>query len=119
MTTQTLAPRAARIRSAPRVVLLGPRVGQGLPDAWQAVRLSATADIRDGDVVILDSPDVPLVAELLSTRRRVSVLALLPRDAGSQLVVELLDAGAEVCLRGAGALELHAHLVAVHRRRAG
>lgn len=69
------------------------------------------------DVLVVETADAAHVRRLVRDRPGVAVVVVLPASAPSATLVDALDAGAEVCLRGPGSAELAAHLSAVVRRR--
>ena len=107
-----LAALAGRMRIAlvgPPVVSLAGRL---------AARWTVTALDDDAlDVVVTTDPEPDRVRALRQDPRHPAVLAVLPQLAPSALVVALLDAGADGCLRGSEPAEVDAHLQAMDRRR--
>ena len=113
-TAAVLLPGHVRPRRRPVALLdeQARRLDGQLPADW------AVVDDASAAYGISCSSDPAHVRLLRSTHPALALLSLLPADAPSGLVVDVLEAGADACLRGAGPDEVDAHLRALHRRRA-
>ncbi len=107
---------------APRVLVLdlpGALTLRLVGTRWRVLPAATTRPPVEGvvaELVVAPVADVPGLRALQARCPGAAVLAVLPADAGSGLVVALLDAGAAACVRGSSADDVAAHLAALTRR---
>ncbi|MGR6317460.1 hypothetical protein Q2K19_05645 [Micromonospora soli] len=113
-TIDLTAPAVAVLGDATRVTGLA----RQLPAAWRVLHTPGIEYVQAGELVLLVGPDVAAVRR---THRRMPagcVLAVLvDQDANAATIADVLQAGADVCVRAGSTTILASHLVACHRRR--
>ncbi|SBT52387.1 hypothetical protein [Micromonospora auratinigra] len=109
--------------SAPTVAVLGDAtqvtgLSRRLPPAWRVLHTPDVEYVRPGELALLISPGP---AEVARIRRRLpagcALAVLVDRAASAATIADVLQAGAEVCVRAGSTTVLAGHLVACHRRR--
>jgi len=88
------------------------RLGSRLPAPW----VLAPEDDPLLDVAVTTDGAPEHVRAVLHAHPGSTVLAVVPYDAPAEVVVDLLEAGADGCLRDGDAREVLAHLQALDRR---
>ncbi|MFE9205580.1 hypothetical protein [Micromonospora sp. NPDC007230] len=108
--------------TAPTVAVLGdPTLVTGLarqlPTAWRVLPTPSIDCVQPGDLVLLICPHVDTVGP---THRRLpagcTLAVLVDHDAAASAIADILQAGADVCVRAGSTAILAGHLVACHRR---
>ncbi|WP_432827849.1 hypothetical protein [Dactylosporangium sp. CA-092794] len=94
-------------------------LGRHLPPQWLVIRREAlAADGRDPDIVVLDDPAARTVSAACMRHPTSAIVAVLGPYSDHQRVVDVLEAGADACVRSATAAVIAAHLEACQRRQA-
>jgi hypothetical protein len=91
---------------------------QHLPSGWRMRMLPGLDDVRTGELVVLSGATVQgarTARSVLPPATR--IVALIDDWAPAELVSGVLDAGADVCVRGGHPGILAGHLVACRRRQ--
>ncbi|WP_432988049.1 hypothetical protein [Dactylosporangium sp. CA-233914] len=90
-----------------------------LPQDWVVTRRAEMpAGCREPDIVLLDDPGPRSVTAACLRHPAASVVAVLSPYSDHQAVVDVLEAGADACVRSATAPVIAAHLEACRRRQA-
>jgi DNA-binding NarL/FixJ family response regulator len=126
MTILTLPHRSPAADTAERidVLLIAPahrltELERHLPDGWVVTRRAEMpAGCREPDIVLLDDPGPRSVTAACLRHPAASVVAVLSPYSDHQAVVDVLEAGADACVRSATAPVIAAHLEACRRRLA-
>lgn len=87
------------------------RLADGLAAGWLVVG----NDSPLAAVAVSTEPDPDRLRRVRAAHPALPLLALVPADAPADLVVRLLEAGADGCLRGADSREVDAHLRVLRR----
>lgn len=94
-------------------------LGRHLPQAWRVLRREELpAGGRDPDIVVLDDPGPRAVTNACLRHPTAAVVAVLSPFSDHQAVVDVLEAGADACVRSSTAAVIAAHLEACQRRQA-
>jgi hypothetical protein len=88
-----------------------------LPIGWALSRSAETVDPLVDVIVVVPASDGQAVARARARHPRDPLLAIVPAMADSSVVVDTLDAGADACVRTAGAAVVASHLLSMQRRR--
>ncbi|MFC0028721.1 hypothetical protein ACFFMM_04185 [Micromonospora chaiyaphumensis] len=108
--------------TAPTVTVLGDPgriagLARRLSTAWRVRHTASLDHVQPGELVLLVHPVVAAVAR---TRRALpagcALAVLVPGDADTATIADVLLAGADVCVRDGSTAILAGHLVACHRR---
>ncbi|GGM65459.1 response regulator transcription factor [Dactylosporangium sucinum] len=91
-----------------------------LPGDWLVVQRPqlADGDVRDPDIVVLDDPGPRAVSAACLRHPAAAVVAVLSQYSDHQDVVDVLEAGADACVRAATTAIVAAHVEACQRRLA-
>ncbi|MER7001937.1 hypothetical protein ABT297_02680 [Dactylosporangium sp. NPDC000555] len=90
-----------------------------LPQGWVVTRRhELPAGCREPDIVLLDDPGPRTVTAACLRHPAASIVAVLSAYSDHQAVVDVLEAGADACVRAPTAVVLAAHLEACARRQA-
>jgi DNA-binding response OmpR family regulator len=95
------------------VLVLG---GLGLESLLPAPIAAAAPSGPAPDCVVVPSTDAGQVRRVRAEHPGAAVLAVVPRSADGRLVVAILTAGADACVRETDPRAIVAHLAALHRR---
>jgi hypothetical protein len=90
-----------------------------LPPEWGARVVADPQDLIGAPLVMTRSEDPRVVAALRQVCPGGRLLVVVPRWTSADTVVSVLEAGADACVRGTNAAELHATLLAMQRRAQG
>ncbi|GAA3298965.1 response regulator transcription factor [Dactylosporangium vinaceum] len=91
-----------------------------LPATWMVTRRAEMpAGCREPDIVLLDDPGPRSVTAACLRHPAASIVAVLSPYSDHQAVVDVLEAGADACVRSSSAPVIAAHLEACRRRQAG
>lgn len=126
MTISTLAQRTASGLDDERVgVLLIAHAARltdldrHLPPGWRVIRREELpGGGRDPDIVVLDDPAPRLVTSACLRHPTAAVVAVLGPYSDHQAIIDVLEAGADACVRSGTAAVIAAHLEACQRRQA-
>jgi hypothetical protein len=88
-----------------------------LPTGWILARSADGAHPLADVIIVVAASDGRSVARARRRHPRDPLLAIVPAMADSSVVVDALDAGADACVRTAGAAVVASHLVSMQRRR--
>lgn len=89
-----------------------------LPHSWRVFRREQLpAGGRDPDIVVLDDPGPRAVTEACLRHPTAAIVAVLGPYSDHQAVVDVLEAGADACVRSATVAVIAAHLEACQRRQ--
>lgn len=83
---------------------------------WPTRRVNTPADVPAGWLVLLCTDNPARVREVCSGSPSAHVLAVCSAHVSNGAVAELLEAGAEACVRDEHPMVIRAHLVAMARR---
>jgi hypothetical protein len=114
---------ARRVRQAPVTVLVVGARGEAyalarhLPDDWSVCRADTVATEADADIMVVYGATGPAVAVALRRHPGATVLGVVATDEPVDVMVDVLEAGADACVRAAAATVIVGHLRACHRRR--
>ncbi|MFR9778148.1 hypothetical protein ACL02O_19100 [Micromonospora sp. MS34] len=109
--------------TAPTIAVLGDAsrvtgLTRHLSAAWRVLRTNDIDYVQPGELVLLVCPDVATVARV---HRRLpagsALLVLAEQDAPAAAIADVLQAGADACVRAGSTTILASHLVACQRRR--
>ncbi|MEV8512711.1 hypothetical protein [Dactylosporangium sp. NPDC051484] len=90
-----------------------------LPQGWVVTRRhEPPAGCREPDIVLLEDPGPSTVAAACLRHPAASIVAVLSPYSDHQAVVDVLEAGADACVRSSTDAVLAAHLEACARRQA-
>ncbi|MFI5909101.1 hypothetical protein [Dactylosporangium sp. NPDC051541] len=90
-----------------------------LPEHWVVTRRAEMpAGCREPDIVLLDDPGPRSVTAACLRHPAASIVAILSPYSDHQAVVDVLEAGADACVRSGNAPVIAAHLEACRRRQA-
>ncbi|GAA2396390.1 hypothetical protein [Dactylosporangium salmoneum] len=90
-----------------------------LPAGWFVTRRAEMpAGCREPDIVVLDDPGPRTVTAACLRHPAASIVAVLSPYSDHQAVVDVLEAGADACVRSATPAVIAAHLEACRRRQA-
>lgn len=106
--------------SAPPVCLFddAPDPRRVTADPWPTRRVNTPADVPAGSLVLLRTDNPERVRQVRSASPSAHVLAVCSAHVCNGTVAELLEAGAEACVRDEHPTVIRAHLVAMARRAA-
>jgi DNA-binding response OmpR family regulator len=94
-------------------------LGRHLPQDWQVVhRQQLTFGGRDPDIVVLDAPGPKAVTITCLRHPSAAIVAVLSPYSDHQEVVDVLEAGADACVRSNTTAVIAAHVEACQRRQA-
>jgi hypothetical protein len=88
------------------------------PRSWRVVSTDRPSHHPCVDFVVFVEPDPAVVAEVIERQPIAEVVVLLARNAPTERIVAMLDAGVSICLRESPARLVAGHMVA-RRRRGG
>lgn len=88
------------------------------PRTWRVVATDRPSHHPCVDFVVLLDPDPAVVVEVIDRQPGAEVVVLLARNAPTERIVAMLDAGVSICLRESPARLVAGHMVA-RRRRGG
>lgn len=111
------------LAAAPTIAVLGDAtritgLARQLPASWRVLRTPGVEYVQPGELVLLVCPDAATVGRVhrrLPAGCRLAVL--VEQDAPAATIADVLEAGADVCVRAGSTTILASHLVACHRRR--
>ncbi|MGI5244014.1 hypothetical protein [Dactylosporangium sp. CA-139066] len=90
-----------------------------LPQGWVLTRRhELPAGCREPDIVVLDDPGPRAVTAACLRHPAASIVAVISPYSDHQRVVDVLEAGADACVRSGTAAVIAAHLEACRRRQA-
>ena len=93
------------------------RLAAQLPAGWAIRELTDPAAAADADLLVLGAATGPAVARARRLHPYSQIVGVIDHAAPAEMIVEVLGAGADACVR-AGSVEILAgHLRACHRRR--
>ncbi|MER7281838.1 hypothetical protein ABT369_46115 [Dactylosporangium sp. NPDC000244] len=126
MTILTLPPRSSAVLDQERIDVLLiapahrlPELDRHLPQGWVVTRRAEMpAGCREPDIVVLDDPGPRSVTAACLRHPSASIVAVLSPYSDHQAVVDVLEAGADACVRSSTAAVIAAHLEACRRRQA-
>ncbi|MGW5666529.1 hypothetical protein [Micromonospora sp. NPDC003776] len=110
--------------TTPTVAVLGDAtrvtgLARQLPASWRVLRTPDVEYVQPGELVLLVCPDPAAVGRV---HRRLPagcpLAVLVEQDAPAATIADVLQAGAEVCVRAGSTTILAGHLIACQRRRA-
>jgi hypothetical protein len=119
-------PASAGRRSRPSpvtVLVVGARseaytLARHLPDGWSVSWAETVATTADADIMVVYGATGPAVAVAVRHHPAATVLGVVSAGEPVDVMVDVLEAGADACVRDAGAPVIVGHLRACHRRRA-
>jgi hypothetical protein len=88
------------------------------PRTWRVVPTDRPSHHPCVDFVVFVEPDPAVVVEVIERQPGAEVVVLLARNAPTERIVAMLDAGVSICLRESPARLVAGHMVA-RRRRGG
>jgi hypothetical protein len=88
------------------------------PRTWRVVATDRPSHHPCVDFVVFVEPDPAVVVEVIERQPGAEVVVLLARNAPTERIVAMLDAGVSICLRESPARLVAGHMVA-RRRRGG
>ena len=88
------------------------------PRTWRVVATDRPSHHPCVDFVVLLEPDPAVVVDVIDRQPGADVVVLLARNAPTERIVAMLDAGVSICLRESPARLVAGHMVA-RRRRGG
>ncbi|MCD2193876.1 hypothetical protein LQ327_10870 [Actinomycetospora endophytica] len=88
------------------------------PRTWRIVATERPSHHPCVDFVVFHEPDPALVADVIDRQPGAEVVVLLARNAPTEQIVAMLDAGVSICLRESPARLVAGHMLA-RRRRGG
>jgi hypothetical protein len=117
-------PATAGRRSRPVTVLVVGGRGEAyalarhLPYGWSVSWAETVATTADADIMVVYGATGPAVAVAVRRHPAATVLGVVSAGEPVDVMVDVLEAGADACVRDAGAPVIVGHLRACHRRRA-
>jgi hypothetical protein len=93
-------------------------LGAVAPETWRVVATDRPSYHPCVDFVVLVEPDPAVVADLIARQPGTEVVVLLARNAPTERIVTMLDAGVSICLRESPARLVAGHMLA-RRLRGG
>jgi hypothetical protein len=88
-----------------------------LPHDWE-VRAAGPGEPADTDLLVIANATGPRIAAAVGRHPGVPVVGIVDASAQAEQVVEVLEAGADACVRSGQAALVGSHLRACYRRRA-
>jgi len=88
-----------------------------LPADWSLRWADTVTASSDADVLVVYDATGPTVAAVLRRHPAVAVLGVVSSDEPVDVMVAVLEAGAESCVREAAATVIVGYVLACHRRR--
>ena len=88
------------------------------PRTWRVVATQRPSHHPCVDFVVFHEPDPALVVDVIERQPGAEVVVLLARNAPTERIVAMLDAGVSICLRESPARLVAGHMLA-RRRRGG
>lgn len=92
-------------------------LGRHLPAGWRVVRPDQPTP-HEPDIVVLDDPRPRTVTATCLRHPSASIVVVLSPYSDHQEVVDVLEAGADACVRSATTAVVAAHVEACRRRQA-
>ncbi|MCD2188712.1 hypothetical protein [Actinomycetospora soli] len=91
-------------------------LGEVAPASWRVVATERPSHHPCVDFVVLVEPDPAVVVDVIERQPGAEVVVLLARQAPTERIVTMLDAGVSICLRESPARLVAGHMVARRRR---
>jgi hypothetical protein len=103
------------------VTVVGPAGGitalaDQLPETWE-VRTAEPGEVVETDLLVIAAATGSRIAAAVRLHRGIPVVGIVDAFAPAEQVVEVLDAGADACVRSGQPALVGSHLRACHRRR--
>lgn len=97
--------------------LAGTHLDGFLPLRWVTRAYPTLYDVDEPDLLVLGAATPYLVAAARLLHPRATVIGVISAEAPARLLVDVLHAGADACVRQGALPVLAGHLLAGHRRR--